>query len=264
MSGKVELHRHLQAAGYQLGPFASKETLTNVIRLHSAVQAEKHVNVAELSDVELRKTLTKHGLIVGPVTNQTRSIYQRKLLEVLTNEQTEGREDEIESEQSVPRVPPKESKPAYQYFKEPYSSPFDIPSNSKNTVYPNLPGLRPAVDSSAPQTKTSTSGLRDPLGLRDDEPLVIRHDFRKDSKDSLATKPKPVIRETYKNSNNYDESNDLRARPATKFNESPSVTSKLDTDKLQVSKSPNSSMFYTGITVVVALFVFILYMWLEK
>ena len=37
MSGKVELHRHLQAAGYQLGPFASKETLTNVLRLHSTV-----------------------------------------------------------------------------------------------------------------------------------------------------------------------------------------------------------------------------------
>ena len=87
MSGKVELHRHLQAAGYQLGAFASKETLTNVLRLHSTVsepfpllshsfpfvhqvQAEKHINVAELSDVELRKTLTKHGLIVGPVTSE--------------------------------------------------------------------------------------------------------------------------------------------------------------------------------------------------
>ena len=146
-------------------------------------------------------------------------------------------------------------------------------------MYPNLPGLRPAVDSSPSQTKTSTGGLRDPLGLRDDEPLVIRHDFRKDSKDSLASKPKPVIRNTYTN----DESSDLRARPSTKSNESPSVTSKVDTNKLQVSKSrkflnldatlthastvspsANSSMFYTGITVVVALFVFILYMWLEK
>ena len=64
--------------------------------------------MAELSDVELRKTLIKHGLIVGPVTSkcnrvrrgrrsrirfptdQTRSIYQRKLLEVLTDERTEG------------------------------------------------------------------------------------------------------------------------------------------------------------------------------
>ena len=95
--------------------------------------------------------------------------------------------------------------------------------------------------------------MHDPLGLRDDEPIVIRHDYRKDSKDTLATKPKAVIRDKYRqvdhatgfffydpysrNSNAYDESNELRARSTDKSNESPSVTSKLDTDKLQVSKS---------------------------
>jgi hypothetical protein len=32
MSGKVELQRKLKDVGYEVGPFASKETLTNVMR----------------------------------------------------------------------------------------------------------------------------------------------------------------------------------------------------------------------------------------
>lgn len=37
MSSKVELHRKLKDVGYEVGPFASKETLANVMRLHSQV-----------------------------------------------------------------------------------------------------------------------------------------------------------------------------------------------------------------------------------
>ena len=37
MSSKVELQRKLNEIGYELGPFASKETLLNIIRLHSIV-----------------------------------------------------------------------------------------------------------------------------------------------------------------------------------------------------------------------------------
>jgi len=37
MSNKVQLSEELSELGYKLGPFASKETLTNVLRLHSTV-----------------------------------------------------------------------------------------------------------------------------------------------------------------------------------------------------------------------------------
>ena len=37
MSSKAELQHKLNEIGYKLAPFASKETLTNVIRLHSLV-----------------------------------------------------------------------------------------------------------------------------------------------------------------------------------------------------------------------------------
>ena len=67
----------------------------------------KDVDVAKLNDLDLRKNLTESGLAVGPVTSKkikkkkfchrevflsglTRAIYQRKLLEVLTNETSEG------------------------------------------------------------------------------------------------------------------------------------------------------------------------------
>lgn len=69
----------------------------------------KGIDVAKLSDLTLRKSLTESGLTVGPVTSKnivfflsssifrilvldhTRAIYQRKLLEVVTNETSEGK-----------------------------------------------------------------------------------------------------------------------------------------------------------------------------
>jgi hypothetical protein len=38
MSTKADLQRKLSEIGYEVGPFASKETLSNVIRLHSLVR----------------------------------------------------------------------------------------------------------------------------------------------------------------------------------------------------------------------------------
>ena len=39
MSSKVELQRKLNEIGYEYGPFASKDTLSNVMRLHSVVRS---------------------------------------------------------------------------------------------------------------------------------------------------------------------------------------------------------------------------------
>jgi hypothetical protein len=38
MSSKADLQRKLSEIGYEVGPFASKDTLSNVIRLHSLVR----------------------------------------------------------------------------------------------------------------------------------------------------------------------------------------------------------------------------------
>lgn len=37
MSNRLHLREELNEFGYKLGPFASKETITNVARLHSTV-----------------------------------------------------------------------------------------------------------------------------------------------------------------------------------------------------------------------------------
>lgn len=38
MSNKVDLHRKLKEIGYEIGAFASKDTLSNVMRLHQLVR----------------------------------------------------------------------------------------------------------------------------------------------------------------------------------------------------------------------------------
>ncbi|CAF0875957.1 unnamed protein product, partial [Didymodactylos carnosus] len=100
MSSKNELHRKLKEIGYEIGPFASKDTLAIVMRLHSMV-VQKGIDVSKLNDLDLRKNLNDYSLHVGPVTSQTRPIYQRKLLEVITHETTEGSEDDIVSEPAL-------------------------------------------------------------------------------------------------------------------------------------------------------------------
>ncbi|CAF2513240.1 unnamed protein product [Rotaria sp. Silwood2] len=101
MSVKVELQHQLKEIGYQLGPFTSKDTLSIIRCLHSVVLTEKKINVAKLNDLELRTNLIQRGFLVGPITNHTRAIYQRKLLEVLTNQTTNGQDDEFEIDESI-------------------------------------------------------------------------------------------------------------------------------------------------------------------
>ncbi|CAF0857239.1 unnamed protein product [Rotaria sp. Silwood1] len=101
MSIKAELQYQLKEIGYELGPFTSKDTLSIIRCLHSVVLQEKNINVAKLNDLELRANLTQHGFKVGPITNHTRAIYQRKLLEVLTHQTTNGQDDEFEIDESI-------------------------------------------------------------------------------------------------------------------------------------------------------------------
>jgi len=70
MSLKAELQHKLKDLGYELGPFASKDTLSVVMCLHSVVMADKNINVAKLNDLDLRKNLIQAGLLVGPVTSK--------------------------------------------------------------------------------------------------------------------------------------------------------------------------------------------------
>jgi len=43
MSSKADLQRKLNDLGYVVGPFASKETLSNIVRLHSLVSIHQIV-----------------------------------------------------------------------------------------------------------------------------------------------------------------------------------------------------------------------------
>lgn len=43
------------------------------------------INVSDMSDVELMETLLKHGADVGPVTDTTRTVYEKKLVKLLDN-----------------------------------------------------------------------------------------------------------------------------------------------------------------------------------
>lgn len=95
MANKHELQLTMKTFGYDLNPFTSKETLVNLLRLHSTA-LEKGIDVPKMNDHELRTRLNEYNIIAGPVVNHTRAIYQRKLLEAITNETSEGADDEIE------------------------------------------------------------------------------------------------------------------------------------------------------------------------
>lgn len=95
MANKQELQLTMKNFGYDLNPFTSKETLVNLLRLH-AKALEKGIDVPKMNDHELRTSLNEYSVIAGPVVNYTRAIYQRKLLEAISNENSEGADDEIE------------------------------------------------------------------------------------------------------------------------------------------------------------------------
>ncbi|CAF0875974.1 unnamed protein product [Didymodactylos carnosus] len=95
MATKNELQQKLKSTGYDISPYASKDTLSIMLRLH-AQALEKGIDVPELNDMDLRKSLKAYDIHIGPVINLTRTIYQRKLLEVITKETTEGHDDDME------------------------------------------------------------------------------------------------------------------------------------------------------------------------
>jgi len=105
MVTKHELQLTMKTFGYDLNPFTSKETLINLLRLHSKA-LEKGIDVPKMNDHELRCSLNDHNVIAGPVIGHTRAIYQRKLLEAITNENSEGADDEIEDNDDEFHTPP--------------------------------------------------------------------------------------------------------------------------------------------------------------
>ncbi|CAF1101425.1 unnamed protein product [Rotaria sordida] len=230
MSIKVELQQQLKEIGYELGPFTSKDTLSIIRCLHSVVLTEKNVNVAKLSDLELRTNLIQRGFIVGPITNHTRAIYQRKLLEVLTNQTTNGQDDEFEIDESI------------------YQTEYDI--NENNTSYPNIF-----------RTKYS-SGNSNSDNFQTTEPMIIRHDYKATSTSRNSSK-----RNTYEESNEIrprivTKSNEIKKDITSKKIQDKSTNKN---DKLQdINKSNNGTFVYAAITIIVALVVFFAYLWFEK
>jgi len=67
---------------------------------------KKGIDVPKMNDHELRCSLNNHNVITGPVVGHTRAIYQRKLLEAITNENSEGADDEMEDNDDEFHTPP--------------------------------------------------------------------------------------------------------------------------------------------------------------
>jgi hypothetical protein len=337
MSSKVELQRKLKEIGYEIGSFASKDTLSNIMRLHLLAVENKDVDVAKLNDLALRKNLTESGLVVGPVTSHTRSIYQRKLLEILTNETSEGQEDEIEIDERISSTPPPRttrssiarstdinitSSPGRSYsgeLHEPRIPLTRVDVDAKNahnlsSYYPNLSTTKPTspitsqqtiTNSYSPQRSSSSKtetrntnvsyGLRNPYDFQNDEPVIIRHEHKAtpfrttniSSGETISTntnrytKPSDVqstTRNVFSSENNINEirsrifaneqkdikfNNDSVSKKQPLINELENKKSR-NNDKLDVAVKNNGTFLYAGITVAVALIVFVFYLWLEK
>jgi len=302
MSNKVDLQRKLKEIGYEIGPFASKETLSNVLRLHALALETKGIDVAKLTDLTLRKNLTEAGLTVGPVTNHTRSIYQRKFLEVLLNETSEGQEDEQEVQETLSTTPPSRStRSSIVRDTSTTSSPVRVFPKEFNE--PRIPLTRVDLDdkfkpnhstslnqeiithSYSPQRSTSRTnpvtnyGLRNPYDFTSDEPVIIRHEhkatpFRPSNFSSSETTSTNSNRFVPSTSTRID-SNEIRSRLTTTTNEPKEIkiqkdlptTKSIETtknDQIVVPKKSGGTILYTGIAVTVALLVFVLYLWLEN
>lgn len=285
MSNKVDLQRKLKEIGYEIGPFASKETLSNVLRLHALALETKGIDVAKLTDLTLRKNLTEAGLTVGPVTNHTRSIYQRKFLEVLLNETSEGQEDEQEVQENVSTTPPSRStRSSIVRETNTTSSPGRVFPKEFNE--PRIPLTRVDLDdkfkpnhstslnqeiithSYSPQRSTSRTnpvtnyGLRNPYDFTNDEPVMIRHEHK-------ATPFRPSNFSSSETTSMRIDSNEIRSRLTTNTNEPKEIKIQKDlpttkNDQIVVPKKSGGTILYTGIAVTVALLVFVLYLWLEN
>ncbi|CAF2809008.1 unnamed protein product [Rotaria sp. Silwood2] len=329
MSNKVDLQRKLKEIGYEIGLFASKDTLSNVIRLHSLALQSKGVNVAKLNDLDLRKSLTENGLSVGPVTNHTRSIYQRKLLEILTNETSEGNEDEIEAEIPISITPPRTTRSSIartadnditsspgrlytQDLQEPRIAltRVDIEDKNKHNLsshYPNVSSTKPKSEqtvthSYSPQrssTKTESRhstmsyGLRNPYDFQNDEPVIIRHEHKAtpfrttniSSGETFSTNTNRYAKQSdIQTTATRNDLNEIRSRILTNTNEEKEIqfrknptpkkgtfinqsedkTLSSNNEKLDVTVKNGGTFLYGGITIAVALIVFVLYLLLEK
>jgi len=287
MSNKADLQRKLSEIGYEIGSFAAKDTLSNVIRLHLSVLQNKGINVAKLNDHDLRKTLTESGHAVGPVTNHTRAIYQRKLLEVLTNETSEGQEDENEIEVPTSTTPPPTRVTRNSIIQNGDNSQepripltrVDIDEkNMKNlsSYYPNLSNTKPKseqtiTNSYSPQRSSTKGesrnsnisyGLRNPYDFQNDEPMIIRHEHK-------AT----PFRTTNIPSSTRNDLSDIRSRILTtntnvqkdiQINKDSPLKKPTFNNQLENKKSGNGTFLYGGITIAVALMVFVVYMLLVK
>ncbi|CAF3961860.1 unnamed protein product, partial [Rotaria sordida] len=305
----LDLQRKLKEIGYEIGPFPSKDTLSNIIRLHSL-------------------SLTEHGLAVGPVTNHTRSIYQRKLLEVLTNETSEGKEDEIETEIPISKTPSRTirssitrtadnditSSPGRLYtqdVQEPRTAltRVDIENKNKHNLsiyYPNVSNTKPKSEqtithSYSPQrssTKTElhhntmSYGLRNSYDFQNDEPTIIRHEHKAtpfcttniSSGEIFSTNTNRYTKQSDMPTTTRNDLNEIRSRILTNTNEEKEIQIKKDltpkkstfinqsenkklsnnNEKLDVPVKNNGTFLYSGITIAVALIVFVLYLWFEK
>jgi hypothetical protein len=334
MSSKADLQRKLNEIGYEVGPFASKDTLSNVIRLHSLALQNKGINVAKLNDLALRKNLTESGLAVGPVTNHTRAIYQRKLLEVLTHETSEGHEDEIETDVSIPTTPPPHtnrssitrsgdnsitSSPGRLYAKESQEPRIPLTrvdiddKNARNlsSYYPNLSDTKPRseqtiTNSYSPQRSSTkpevrngniSYGLRNPYDFQNDEPIIIRHEHKAtpfrttnissgetfSTNTNRYTKQSDIPSSTLNVFNSGNDLNEIRSRILTNTNDQKDIQINKDlrstklpfgnesenkkpinNEKLDVAVKSGGTYLYGGITITVALIVFVLYLFLEK
>jgi hypothetical protein len=84
MATKQELQLTMKSFGYDLNPFTSKETLVNLLRLHSKVRRmkwknhnnfffqalEKGIDVPKMNDHQLRGSLNDHNVVAGPVIGE--------------------------------------------------------------------------------------------------------------------------------------------------------------------------------------------------
>jgi len=288
----------------------------------------KGIDVSKLNDLDLRKSLTESGLAVGPVTSHTRAIYQRKLLEVLTNETSEGQEDEIELDIPKATTPPRPARSSLvrsgdnnRTSSPGRSYPNDVPEpripltrvdiddrNKHNlaSFYPNLSTTKPKSEqiitnsyspqrsSTKPESRNSniSYGLRNPYDFQNDEPIIIRHEHKAtpfrttnissgetfSTNTNRYTKQSDIQSSTRNVFNSGNDLNEIRTRILTNTNEqkdirTPKMVSSINesenkkstnNEKLDVAVKSGGTYLYGGITIVVAILVFVLYLWFEN